>query len=136
MTSVELFNPEKHYEHVAKWWTEQNWPVMPLTHLPQTGIMVSYDGAPAACAWIYKTDSAICWLEWIVASPLIRHEERANVLSVLISSATMAARLMGFQSIFTSSKNQSLEARLKGHGFTPTDQGVTQHVCDISGRVK
>lgn len=136
LISVELFQADKHYAAVAKWWTEQGWPVLPLTHLSGTGVVVSNNGAPVAATWIYKTDSAICWIEWIVASPEIRHELRSNVLSVLLSSATMLAKSMGFQSIFTSTNKHSLESRLTSHGFKATDRGVTQMIQDLSRRDK
>lgn len=134
MIAVELFKPEAHYEIAAKWWAAQSWPVIPLTHLPKTGVVVSCDGKPAACAWIYKTDSAICWVEWIVADPDVRHEKRAAVLSTLISAAKMTAELMGYQSAFMTIKNQSLAGRIEAHGFKTTEQGMTNYICDLSGR--
>lgn len=136
MITVGLFQPDKHYEHVAKWWAEQKWPVLPLHQLPTTGVVVSIDDNPAAATWIYKTDSSICWIEWIVANPEVRHEIRSNVLAVLLSSATTLAQVMGFTSIFTSSKHASLESRLSQHGFAAADRGVTQHVLNLSGRGK
>jgi hypothetical protein len=134
MISVELLQADKHYETVTEWWKAQNWPVIPLSHLPKTGFLVSHDGKPAAAGWLYKTDSAMCWLEFIVASPEIRHEPRASVLSVLISSAKMAAELMGFQTVFMSIQNQSLGSRLEAQGFTASDKAMTNYVCDLSRR--
>ncbi len=132
MISVELFNPDKHYEAVCGWWTAQKWPTVPLSHLSGTGIVVSHDGKPAAAAWIYKTDSAYCLLEWIVASPEVRREARASALSALISSAKVAAQLMGFRSMFMTIKHESLAKRIRAQGFVATDSGMTNHVCDIS----
>jgi hypothetical protein len=134
MISVEFFKPESHYETVAAWWKAQDWPVIPLSHLSQTGILVMSNGKPAACAWLYKSDSALCWLEWIVASPEVRREERASVLSVLLSTAKLLAQTMGFQSIFISIRNQSLAQRLEAQGFKPTEGGMTNYVCDLSRR--
>jgi hypothetical protein len=131
--SVELFEPSKHYDTVSKWWTEQKWPTLPLSHLPTTGIVVSYKDKAAAAAWIYKTDSAFCWIEWIVADPEIRHEARNSVLSVLLSSAKMSARLMGFKTIHMSIRNQSLAKRIETQGFTAADTGMTNYVCSLEG---
>lgn len=133
MISTEFFQPEKHYEAIAKWWAAQNWPVIPLTHLPKTGVVVMFGDKPAAAAWLYKTDSAFCLLEWIVADPEIRREARASVLSVLVSTSKMLAAIMGFQSIFMTIKNESLASRIRPHGFRATDQGMTNYVCDLSG---
>lgn len=133
MIAVERFQIEKHYETVCGWWTAQKWPCVPLAHLPKTGVIVTLDGAPAAAAWLYRTDSAICWLEFIVADPEVRRERRAAILSVLLSSLKLIAETMGYQTIFTSGKNVSLGERLKLQGFQPTDEGVTQYIHTIQG---
>jgi hypothetical protein len=132
MISVDYFNPEKHYETVAAWWKASDWPVVPLSHLSQTGLVVSNNGAPAAAAWIYKTDSAFCILEFIVADPAVRREARTNVISVLVSAAKMLCRSMGFQSIYMSIKNDSLAKRIEAHGFKPTDKGMTSYLCEFA----
>jgi hypothetical protein len=131
MLAVELFEPSKHYATICGWWTAQSWPPMPLTHLPQTGVVVMRDGKPAAAGWLIRTDTAICWLEWIVADPGVRHDERSEVLSVLISSCRVLAQVMGFQSIFSSSASESLSKRLDDHGIKATDRRVTHHACEL-----
>lgn len=136
MISVEFFQADKHYETVAKWWADHNWPAVPLSHLPQTGIIVSHNGKPAAATWIYKTDSAFCWMEWIVANPEIRREARSSCLSVLISTAKILAKFMGFRSIYMSISNPSLAQRIEAQGFKSSDQEMTNYVCDLSEGAK
>lgn len=131
MIATELFKPDQHYKAVCEWWTAQNWPVLPLTHLSQNGIVVCVDGKPAAACWIFKTDSAWCLLEFIVADPSVRRETRANVLSVLISTAKLVAKMMGFGAIFLSVKSQSLAARLEKQGFKANDTGVTSFTFNL-----
>jgi hypothetical protein len=132
--SIERFQPEKHYESVCRWWSAQSWPIIPLSHLPQTGLVVMHEGMPAAAAWIYKTDSAFCLLEFIVANPEIRKETRTAILSTLISSAKVVAEVMGFQSIFVTNRNQSLGKRLEAQGFKISDQEMTNYSFEIPGR--
>jgi hypothetical protein len=133
MITVGLFEPKTHYEAASKWWTDQKWPVLPLSHLPATGVVVSLRGAPAAAGWIYKTDSAFCLLEWIVADPSVRGEDRDAVLSVLISSAKTLAQVQGFQMIYMSIRNESLAKRLEANGFERQDEGMTSFICNLSG---
>lgn len=136
MISVEPFNIEKHYETVSAWWKAQNWPVMPLSHLPATGIIATDDGKPASACWIYKTDSAYCLLEWIVADPELKGEPRDSALSVLIGAAKMLAASMGFITIHMSIRNQSLGKRLQAHGFSVADRAMTNYACNLSGRTQ
>lgn len=131
MIRIELFDPQKHYETVCQWWAAQGWPKLPLTHLPQTGVIVFSGDSPAAAGWIYKTDSAYCWLEYIVANPDVRGEARASAISTLVSSAKCIAKVMGFQSCIMWLENESLAKRISAHGFEPTDKGVTGYSCDL-----
>jgi hypothetical protein len=135
MIQVERFIPEKHYETIGEWWKAQKWPVLPLKTLSKTGIVVTLNDKPAAACWIYQTDSSICWLEWVVCNPEVRREARTDVLSTLIQSAKDVAQAMGFESIFTSLKNESMAHRIKSHGFHATDTGVTQYFCHLNGGV-
>lgn len=132
--SVELFHPDTHYAAIQEWWKKQNWPILPLTHLSQTGLVVKVGDVPAAAAWLYKSDSAFCWLEWVVANPEVRHAERDSALSVLISTGRVLAQTMGFQSIYMSVGSASLAHRIEAHGFAATDKGVTNFMCDLTRR--
>lgn len=133
MTTVELFSPEKHYVSVSSWWIAQKWPVIPLSHLPRFGIVVSDGPTPAAAGWIYQTDSAFCIFEWIVANPEIRGDPRDRALSLLIDEAKSAAKAMGFSTIFMSVRNQSLLKRLRDRGFTADDVNMTNLTLDLKG---
>jgi hypothetical protein len=132
MIAIERFQAEKHYETVSAWWAAAKWPAVPLSHLPQTGVVVTLEGKPAAATWIYKTDSALCWVEWIVADPKVRRMKRDAVLSVLISAARELAREMGFRSIFMSIKHESLARRIEAQGFMATESGMTNYVCQLT----
>lgn len=133
MITLIPFNAAEHYSTISGWWTAQSWPVVPLDHLPQTGVVVTLAGKPAAACWIYKTDSAFALLEWIVADPEVRGEPRDSVLSTLISGAALLTRAMGFKTIHMSIKNASLAKRLEAQGFQPTDQGMTNYVLTFQG---
>lgn len=131
MITLELFNPHKHYEVICEWWKSHEWPVIPLSHLPLTGLVVYSDGTPSAAGFIYKTDSAFCLFEYIVANPEVRKDARASALSALISSAKILSKTMGFQTIFMSIRNASLGSRLEKQGFISTDQNMTNYICNL-----
>jgi hypothetical protein len=133
MISFDLFTPEKHYDLVSDWWKFHGWNVLPLTHLSQTGIVVNFDGIPSAAAWIYRTDSAFCLLEWIVASPEIRREKRTEVLNALISKSKEVAKNMGFKSIFVTARHESLISRLTQNEFQVCDTGMKNLIFNIGG---
>ncbi len=123
---AQSFMPEKHYEMICQWWKAQNWPLIPLDHLPKTGLVVLCEGEPAVVGFIYKTDSLFCWFEWIVANPEIRKEKRSEAIFYLIREIKSAAHEMGFKSIFTSANNESWISKLQKENFILCDRNVTQ----------
>lgn len=129
--SVEPFGAVKHYDIVCKWWMSQNWPTVPLDHLPRTGLVVNLSGAPAAAVWIFQSDSAFCWIAFPIAGKHIRKKARARVLSELIASAKKTAKAMGYASALMSLRNGCFEKRIMEQGFVPTDRGVTHYYGDL-----
>lgn len=122
------------YPRLAQLWQLHNWPVLPEASLPATGAVatVGPEGEAIAFAFLYKTDSNIAWLEWLVGDPTINKFERRTAISMLIETLVAQAQADGFSAIFTSTNHPSLHDRLMTHQFQPTDQGVTQMIRRIA----
>lgn len=131
---IELFVAEQHYSTISKWWERQKWPVVPLSHLSSTGIVISYDGKIAAAGWVYKTDSSVCLLEMIVADPDVKGEPRELVLSCLLDTAKLTAKSMGFNTIFMLTGNKSLMGRLETKEFIPFSHNSTNYACILGDK--
>lgn len=100
--------------------------------LPQTGVIVENDaGVPVCAGFIYKTDSKICWLEFIVSDPLSDTLERGRALDTLIDSLVSRAKQMEFSVMFTSSNHERLIKRYENHEFQVTDRNVTHLVRQL-----
>ena len=123
---ADLFDPKTHYNLICDWWVKNNWPVIPLSHLPRFGLIAFVDNEPAVAGFLYATDSSFCWLEWIVASPNVRHEKRQESIHYLIQELKSASKKMGFESIFTSANKESLISKLEKENFKVCDRNVTQ----------
>lgn len=132
MIRFEAFDPNKHYEEICKWWAAQKFDPMPLTHLPFNG-MVVYSGEKMACAaWIYKTDSKLCILDWYVANPEIRKQERANCFDYLIEVAKKIAEILGFSTIFTMTRHAPLTSRLIKNNFSVSSKNMTSLIINLN----
>jgi hypothetical protein len=127
----EFFIPSKHYAEICKWWESQEWSVIPLDHLPQNGIVVYAGDVMACAAWVYKTDSAFCLLDWIVANPLVRKKERSDCLDLLFEVGKMIANELGFKTIFTTTKNSTLVSRMEKQGFEIQGETMTNLIFSI-----
>lgn len=131
--TVTRFIPELHYAEISRWWKAAKWPVIPLDHLAQVGIVSVVNGIPAAAGWIYQSDSAFCLFEFMVANPSVRAERRHAGFSALFSEAKAAAQRLGFQTIIMSVSNDSLIRRLEANGFSVSDRGMTNLIYKVGG---
>lgn len=120
-----------HYETICSWWRKHDWPEVPLSHLPPTGIVVTAEGKPVCAGFIYLTSSAFCLFEWIVADPDAEKSTRSACLDKLIESAKDLSKRMGAEHIFMSIKGVGLQWRLEKHGFEVTDRKMTNLVGKV-----
>jgi hypothetical protein len=112
------------YEQLKGWWDYWKFPAPAISALPKyddeitTGLMV-YNGGLNICAgFLYETNSALCWVEFIVANPESKKEERSEALSLLINEFTDEAKKLGFGAIFASIKHPSLLNKYIEAGYT------------------
>ncbi len=119
-----MFRPYSHrdYETLCRWWLGWDWHPVPQSSLPPTGFVTD----ERAAGFLYKTDSTIAWVEWVVADPLASKEDRDQSVDALLEKLFDEARQFGFATIFTSSNKPSFLSRLERHGFLVGDRGVTQ----------
>jgi hypothetical protein len=112
------------YEQLKKWWDYWKFPAPDMCILPKydnettTGIMVTKNGVDVCAGFLYETNSALCWVEFIVANPNVEKEERGECLDKLIQEFTIEAQSLGFGAIFASIKHPSLLDRYIKAGYT------------------
>ena len=120
------------YEMFVSWWDGHVGWEAPLEHaLPDSGFLVEGDGFPVVAGWLYRTDSSIAWLEWIISNPQASKEERADALPILIERLTHEARMLGFKIVFTSTNNKRLLAQYEEAGFATMEKDVIHLVRRI-----
>lgn len=127
--NVRAFTPEDH-KTVATWWTAQKWPVIPMDLLP-TGIVVEYEGAPVAMGWLYKSNSKMAYMEWLVADPLADKTVKGTCLDILVQAIISEAKKDGYTTIFTNTSHPKLIERYTNMGFKVTEGNMTNLVRRI-----
>ena len=110
------------YSDLERWWKDWHWDPIPQTMLPEVGFIVP-DGA---AAFLYKTDSPICWMEWLVSNKGLRFDERDKAVDDVVSACLTEALKLGAAAVFTSTVKMTLQHRLMKHGFKVGDTNVTQ----------
>lgn len=94
---------EKDWEFIPDWFQSQGWDMMPRDCYPGNGLdgmMITKDDKPIACGWTYLSNSAISWIEFILADPEYREEDRDEIIEYTIKSlmdiSAAAGRTVGF----------------------------------------
>lgn len=119
---------EDNYPILEDWWKAHNWPVIPMDHLPKYGCIVYQDATPIIAGFVYKTDSAFCLFEFIVANPAIKGLRRRIAFDLLVATVVEYTKEIGGKSLFTSVSNASLMTKLESNGFIKTDTGMTNFI--------
>lgn len=109
------------YETIKGWWRTHKWVPIPLDFLPKTGLIVD----DYCSGFLYKTDSKIAILEFIISNPNTDKIKRADALDLLIDGLCVEAKNSGYDAIFSYLVHPNLIERYKKHNFIITDTDVT-----------
>lgn len=107
---------KKHYEEVCKWWTVRNWMIIPENVLPKTGVIIATkDGVNICAGWLYRTDSNLCAIEWVISNPESAREQRDEAQDLLFKS--LLDRLEVGEMVLGFSEFEAMTERYEKHGF-------------------
>ena len=105
------------YDMLCEWWGAWEWPALPMSFLPETGIIVSNGGEDVAAAFLYKTDSCVCWAENFVSNKDAKRENRKGSIEYLIEVLTKEAKESGFSLMMSSIQHKGLIDKLIKGGY-------------------
>lgn len=116
---------DSHYPMLCEWWESHKWPVMPRQFLPQTGIISKKDDVYLCAGFLYKTDSDLCWLEYLISNRQGLREYHSEGVDKCIEALLNEAKRSQFKAVFTSCRNKPLISRYEKHGFGISDSEMT-----------
>lgn len=126
---IRKFDATTDWAMVEQWWLAHRWPPIPPPILSTFGVVV---GAPAGedwCAgWLYRTDSKIGWIEWLVSNPKATSTNVHDGLVMLIDVLKAESKRRGDMMLFGALKTRGLIRLYKNLGFQETDSGMTHMV--------
>lgn len=116
------------YPLLSIWWKGHGWEPIPKEFLPASGFIVE-----ECCAgFLYRTDSKVCLMEWLISDPCSDSKGRSDALAKLIEALLEEASNYGFKAIHTSIKHPRLKDRLVSRGFTVADEGMINMIGRLS----
>ena len=99
------------WDVLVAWWTWWRWAIMPKDFLPDNGtggIMIEKNGERVAAGFLYKTNSNVIILEWIVSNPNYKSKDRKLAIELLITEAENKTKQLGCKYMFSVCKNKHL----------------------------
>lgn len=120
------------YETLKDWWGFWRFPAPSIPSLPQyeqgyfNGLIASHNGKDLAAGFLYETNSAMCWIEYVVTNPKTSSKEREEAILKVLEELSLSARELGYLAIFSSLKNENLINKYKKIGFIEGTKGTTE----------
>lgn len=125
---VRPFHFGSDYPEICEWWRARKWPFIPKTHLPINGFVVEHDAVKFAVAWVYFTDSAFAWMEWVTTNPQSPIMRRRRALADLVLHCRDVARAQR-KDLWTTVQNENLIKLYEECGFEMGDTNMTQLIA-------
>ena len=130
-----LWDRDKDYDTLVKWWTQWEFGIVPKDMLPQDGVIVSVDNKPICAAGIYLyPKTALALMEWVVTDKDSNLRKRHKALKMCIDSIMNLAKKRGAKLVYTMTKEEALQKRYqKYHNMVLTESNVKTFIRDLDG---
>ena len=115
------FLKEEDYDVLCEWWKAWRWTAPPRDFLPENGcggLMIEKDGIPIVAGFVYFTNSAVAWSEFIISNFEYKNNDRKEAIEILIFELSELAKSKGSKYIYTVVKNQNLKRVYEDMGYT------------------
>jgi hypothetical protein len=98
--------------------------VLPEQALPKTGVLCYEDEAPVCAGFLYKTDSSMAWVDWVISDQDYDASMRKEAVSILMSRLLQIAKELGFSAVMTAAATEGYQQHCEGKGFVLTNDNV------------
>lgn len=112
---------EKDLHTILSWFSQyKNWAAPPREALPDNGlggVVIHKDGQLIVAGYLYKTNSKLALLEWVVANKEYREDDRDDAVLLLVRVLKEVAGVEGFKHIFAFTQHEKLIEKYEEAGF-------------------
>lgn len=127
---------EDYHNFLVDWWVGWGWTPPPRDFLPSGDFqgMVSFDGEEPVCAaYVYVTNSAVAWIDWVISSPTYRKKpHRKEAIDGVIEACENALMSAGgVKYVYALIKHNSLIEVYKNRGYNQGDSYQTEMIKSI-----
>lgn len=108
------------YNTLCSWWEGYKHPIVPQKMLSNCGYIID---DKIAC-FLYKTNSSLAWLEFMIGNPKLNKETRDESISMLVNKITQDCKDDGYEMIFSNMRDMRLAKRATKEGFYPLKDSI------------
>ena len=120
-----VWDKDKDYDELCRWWTSHGWCALPKEDIPDTGFIAN--DTAFGCLYI-DIHGRFAMMEWIVTNPDAAPRDCLRSLNEVIDRLLATAKEIGVTRVYSVLKHEKLEKLYQKHGFI---KGDTQ-VCDMT----
>ena len=130
-----LWDRDKDYDTLVKWWTQWEFGIVPKECLPPEGVVVELDGKPICASGLYVGEGTqFGFMEWVVTDKQADSRKMHSALKMCIDSIMHMAKDKGLKLVYTATKEQALHKRYtKYHDMVLTESNVKTFLRDLDG---
>ena len=130
-----LWDRDKDYDTLVKWWAEWEFGKVPKECLPPAGIVVECEGKPICAGGLYVGEGTqFGFMEWIVTDKQADSRTVHSALKLCIDSIMKLAKDRELKLVYTATKEQALHKRYtKYHNMMLTESNVKTFLRDLDG---
>jgi hypothetical protein len=130
-----LWDRDKDYDTLVKWWAEWEFGKVPKECLPPAGIVVECEGKPICAGGLYVGEGTqFGFMEWIVTDKQADSRKVHSALKLCIDSIMKLAKDRKLKLVYTATKEQALHKRYtKYHNMVLTESNVKTFLRDLDG---
>jgi hypothetical protein len=131
-----LWNLDKDYNYLVKWWEQYDFGTVPKQCLPPEGIIIEDNNTPICAGGLYScTGTKFGFLEWIVADKFAPLKVTHKALNLCIQELLSLAKKNKIELVYSTTANKSLHKRYtKYHNMKLVEEHVKTFVSDLSGK--
>jgi hypothetical protein len=127
---------EDYYDYLILWWEQWGWTPPQKDFLPSgpfQGIIVFDQETPVCAAYVYTTNSAVAWIDWVISNPNYRKKpHRKQAIKMVIEVCEQVLKTTGgIKYVYALIKNTSLIETYKSCGYVQGDKYQTEMIKPI-----
>lgn len=121
------------YELIKSWWVARNEPPPGPDEMPEESTFVlEKDGVPWISVSLFLTNTSICWVDNLIANPLLPGgEERKRAVVWLEEFIESSARVRGYKKLWCMAHKEPLAIRYNELGYEETCENIKTFVKEL-----